>query len=303
MSTSVIASRLGLALSSGLGTAFWAYAAFSISDTSVKAIGSRLSPFEIAFFITVVSGAVLPFAKLPGERWRDLFVMRRPVLTLFRSVASTLAGIFSILALTRIPFAEAYALIFIAPIIALFLSILLLAEPVGWRRWSSVAAGIVGVLVVTRPGFRELGLGHVSAFAAAFCVAASIVLLRVLGAVERSSTIYAMLTVVALVILLPLMLIQGYVAPEPAEWGLLLLSGIAAGVGQVGLMAATRLAPANLIAPLQYSQFGWAILYGASFFAEWPDALTVLGLLFIVASGLVLIQRRPRAAVVAPGPL
>lgn len=303
MTSTTFGSRLRAASANGLAPAFLAYALFSVSDGSVKALGPRLSPFEVAFFIGVFSALVLPFTRTPGERWGELFAMRRPVLALFRSVVSTLAGIFSILAFTHIPFAEAYAVIFIAPIFALILSVLLLGEVVGWRRWSSVAAGIAGVLIVTRPGFRDLATGHLSAFIAAACVAASIVSLRVMGSSERPSTIYAVLTVVSLLIVAPLMMVQGFVFPSIGEWVLLVLSGLAAGGGQLMLMTATRRAPANQIAPVQYSQLGWAILYGVLFFAELPDAATFLGLAFIVGSGLFLIQRRPKQAVPMSHPL
>ncbi|MDR3471696.1 MAG: DMT family transporter [Devosia sp.] len=298
-----IGSRRRAASGGGLAPAFLAYGLFSVSDGSVKALGTRLSPFEVACFIGVFSAVVLPFTMSPGDRWAHILAMRRPVLTLFRSAISTLAGIFSILAFTHISFAEAYAVIFIAPVLALVLSVFALGELVGWRRWSSVAAGIAGVLIVTRPGFRDLGMGHLSAFIAAGCVAASIVSLRVMGSSERPSTIYAVLTLVSLLIVTPLMLLQGFVSPTAGEWALLGLSGLAAGLGQLMLMTATRRAPANQIAPAQYSQLGWAILYGGLFFAELPDIPTFLGLAFIVGSGLFLIQRRPKQAVPMSHPL
>jgi S-adenosylmethionine uptake transporter len=285
----------------GLGVAFVSYALFSLADVCVKGIGTRLSAFETSFWLTLVSVAVVPLARGQGETWRGMFRLQRPSLTLFRSLASTFAGIFSVIALTNVPFAEAYAVIFLAPVLALILSVLFLSEHVGWRRWSSVAAGILGVLIVTRPGFREVGFGHLAALAASLCVASSIVCLRVLGKDERPGTIYAVLTVAALVINLPLMLLYSPVMPDLREWGLLALSGLAAGGGQVLLMAATRRAPANQVAPIQYSQLGWAILYGAVFFAELPDAVTIIGLVFVAASGLFLIQRRPRDVVVVPG--
>ena len=284
-----------------LGIAFLSYALFSISDVSVKAIGPTLSPFEVSFFVAVFSAVVLPFIKQPDETWRGVFAMRRPALTLFRSVSGTLAGIFSILAFTHVSFAEAYAVIFFAPIMALVLSVVFLAEKVGWRRWTSVAIGIVGVLIVTRPGFRDVQAGHMAALASAFFIAASIVCLRVLGKSERPITIFAMLTVINLAIVLPLMLVTGFAPPTLAQWGLLGLCGLTGGLGQLLLMAATRRAPANQIAPLQYSQLGWAIVYGGLFFAELPDLATIVGLVCIVASGLFLIQRRPKDAVVVPG--
>lgn len=293
--------RLAPLAQGGLGIAFLSYALFSVGDASVKAVGTRLSPYEVSLLVTLFAATMLPFARSRGEAVGDLFRMRRPALTLFRSLAGTFAGVFSVIALTNVPLAEAYAVIFLAPVLALVMSVLFLAEAVGWRRWSSVAAGIVGVLIVTRPGFRDVSVGHLAALAASLCVASSIVCLRVMGRSERPSTIFAVLTVVALAVNLPMTLVSGWVAPQPHEWGLLLLCGLTAGIGQLLLMTATRRAPANQIAPVQYSQLGWAILYGAAFFAELPDWATLAGLVAIAGSGLFLIQRRPRDAVVIPG--
>jgi drug/metabolite transporter (DMT)-like permease len=284
-----------------LGIALLSYALFSVADVSVKGVGTGLSPFEVSFLLTVFSIVVLPFARTRGEPWSELFRLRRPRLTLFRSVIGTFAGVFSVVALTNVPFAEAYAVVFLAPVLALVLSVLFLAESVGWRRWSSVAAGIAGVLIVTRPGFREISIGHFAALAASLGVAGSIVCLRVLGRDERPSSIFATLTLVALLVNLPLMLAAGPVWPDPQQWMLLVLSGLTAGVGQVLLMTATRRAPANQIAPVQYSQLAWAVLYGAVFFAELPDWATIAGLACIAGSGLFLIQRRPKDVVVVPG--
>ena len=287
----------------GLGFAFLSYALFSIADVSVKAIGTHLSVYEVSFFLAVFSLVALPFAKDRNDSWRGILVMRRPALVLFRSLSGTLAGVFSILALTHVPIAEAYAVVFIAPILALVLSVVFLSEVVGWRRWSSVVAGILGVLIVMRPGFREIEFGHLAALAAALFVATSIVCLRVLGPSERPVTIFAVLTLINFVAIVPPMLVTGVTAPTLLEWALLILAGVVAGAAQLLLQAATRRAPANQIAPLQYSQLGWAILYSALFFAELPDAWTIVGLVFVVASGLVLIQRRPENVVVMPGAL
>jgi S-adenosylmethionine uptake transporter len=178
-----------------------------------------------------------------------------------------------------------------------------LSELVGWRRWTSVLVGIAGVLIVMRPGFRQVEFGHLVALASALCIASSIVCLRVLGSSERPVVIFSVLTSVNLIAVIPMMALTGFALPDLREWALLLLSGLTAGAGQLLLMAATRRAPANQIAPLQYSQLGWAILYGALFFTELPDAATVVGLVFVVASGLFLIQRRPENVVVMPGSL
>jgi len=282
---------------------FLSYALFSVADSSIKGVGSRLSVYEVSFIIAMIGCLLIPFVKEERDTWPGIFRMRRPGLVLFRSIAGTLAGIFAIIAFTSVPLAEAYALIFLAPMLALVLSIVFLREQVGWRRWSSVGVGLAGVLVVTRPGFRAIEIGHVAALLSALCIAISVVCLRLLGNTERRVAIFSVLNLVNLVAVLPLMLWQGVLLPDVGEWALLVLCGVTAGAGQLLIMAATRLAPANRIAPAQYSQLAWGLVFGAAFFAELPDLPSALGMLLIAASGLFLIQRRPREAVAIPGPL
>src|SRR5688572_30344497 len=155
----------------GIALGFLAYFLFSCSDANVKALGGQLPVFEIGFFSTLFAALVLLFLKPRDERWRDAIRMRRPGLVALRGVAGATAGILGIYAFTTLPFAEAYALIFLSPSIATILSIFLLSEQVGWRRWTAVGIGFAGVLAIVRPGFETLELGHLAAFAVSFCAA------------------------------------------------------------------------------------------------------------------------------------
>ena len=139
----------------GIGLGFLAYFLFSCSDANVKALGGHLPVFEIGFFSTLFAALVLLFLKPRDERWRDAIRMHRPGLVALRGLAGGVAGILGIYAFTTLPFAEAYALIFLSPSIATILSIFLLSEQVGWRRWLAVALGFAGVLAIVRPGSRR----------------------------------------------------------------------------------------------------------------------------------------------------
>ena len=112
----------------GILLGFLAMAIFSCGDAAVKAIGDRMTVFEIAFFATLFACVALPFVRQPHERWRDMFRMHRPGLVMVRTVAGVLAGVFSILAFTTLPFAEVYSLIFLSPLFVTILSIPFLGE-------------------------------------------------------------------------------------------------------------------------------------------------------------------------------
>ena len=269
----------------GVALGFFAYFLFSCSDANVKALGGQLPVFEIGFFSTLFAGLVLLFLKPRDERWRDAIHLRRPGLVLLRGVSGAVAGILSIYAFTTLPFAEAYALIFLSPSIATILSIFILGEQVGWRRWLAVALGFAGVLAIVRPGFETLELGHLAAFAVSFCSAGTIIILRTLGQTERRVSLLAAVILASLAVNGILML-KGFHWPALTNLPHLVMAGLFAGVAQLCVIIATRSAPANQVAPAQYSQMIWAIVIGGLFFAEFPDLPAIIGICLIAVSGL-----------------
>jgi len=274
----------------GIALGFLAYFLFSCGDANVKALGGHLPVFEIGFFQTLFAALVLLFLKPRDERWRDAVHLRRPVLVIMRGIAGAAAGILGIYAFTTLPFAEAYALIFLSPSIATILSIFILAEQVGWRRWLAVAIGFAGVVAIVRPGFETLELGHLAAFAVAFFAAGTIIILRTLGQTERRVSLLAAVILTSLSVNGVLML-RDFSWPTTADLPFLALSGVFAGAAQLCLILATRAAPANRVAPAQYSQMVWAIIIGGLFFAEFPDLPATIGICLIGISGLFTFMR------------
>jgi drug/metabolite transporter (DMT)-like permease len=271
--------------------AFLAWAIFSLGDSSVKGIGSRMSPFETAFFFTLFSGFVIVVLKERTMSWASIFSFNRPGLLFVRSIFGTVALPFGVYAFTNIPLAEAYSIIFVGPVITMTASALLLKEYPSRRQMIAAAIGIVGVLIVLRPGFRDLELGHLSAACVALCVSGMLISTRALGSSERPVTMMTMLTAVGLAFYGVTMFTQPVLAPDMREWGLLAVAGVCGGIGQIFLMAASRKLPASLLAPTQYTQLAWAILYGFVFFREVPDMLTFVGVAVIGLSGLLLMSK------------
>lgn len=290
-------------MNNGVLLALLAYASFSWGDAVIKALGGRLGVFEIAFWTTAFAGLCLLFARPRGERWREFWRTARPLAVQGRAVSGILAGILGIHAFTTIPFAEAYALIFLAPLFVTILSVVVLKEHVGAWRWLAVVAGFAGVMLVVRPGFRTLETGHLAAAVVAFLAAVTVILLRSLAATERRTTLIGYLMLYGLVINGALMLAAGTGLPGTAEFGWLALAGACTAGGQLALMAATRLATANSIAPTHYSQIAWAVALGALFFSEYPDLLALVGLAVVGGAGLLtLIRERLRLGMVRWNP-
>ncbi len=274
----------------GVLLALVAYFVFCICDSLIKSIGPGSSVFQIGFFITLFSFIPVLAFTLRHDPLSAMFKMNQPWLVAGRAASGIFAGMFAFYSFTHLPFAESYALIFLAPVFVTILSIFFLGEQVRAWRWSAVALGLIGVWVIVRPGFRELQLGHVTAIFAAMMGATSFIFLRKLGQTERRITLIGVVLVASVLVNGVLMLPQFHV-PSTLEWAKYIGAGTFAGLGHVTLLAAARTTPANLIAPANYSQIIWAVFIGLFFFNETPDVWTITGICLVVVSGIMTLVR------------
>lgn len=284
----------------GVLLGFASFAAFSFSDASVKLIEGALPPYESAFFGALFSLAALPFLMQPGDRWTDIFTTSNRPLWLLRFVCYALGVIGSVTAFTHLSMAEAFSLIFLQPAFVTIMSVLFLKEQVGIRRWSAVVIGFVGVLIVLRPGFRELSVGHLGAIFAGLGGAISVVTFRAAGPKEKKISLFGA-GVLGGIVLCGLVMIPTFQFPTPAEWAMLAGYGLLAAFANVLLMYAALYAPAAYIGPTQYSQMLWAVLIGYVVFGDSVDRIMAAGIVLIMGSGLLtLIRERQRGTPLPP---
>jgi drug/metabolite transporter (DMT)-like permease len=275
----------------GILLALIAYASYSGSDAVIKSLGGQFTVFEIGFFSTLFAGCFLFFSRPAGERWRDFWRMKRPWAVQARALAGIASGVLSVYAFTHIPLAEVYALIFLAPLLVTILSTVILKEKVGPWRWLAVVAGFAGVMLVVRPGFRELNLGHLAAFVNAFLAAASVILLRSLAQQEKRTSMLGVLVGYGLLFNGAGAAASSFTLPNAVQLVWLAMAGAFTAGGQLMQLLAAKYAPANRIAPTHYSQIVWAVILGALFFQEYPDWLSLVGLAVVGASGLLTMVR------------
>ena len=268
----------------GVILAFLAYAAFSVADALIKATGPAMSVFEIAFFTTTLSIIPAMLTKR-GERWRDLYKLQHPWLVHLRC-ATAISGTACVMyAFTHIPFADVYAIGFLTPIVVTLLGVLVLKEHVALHRWLLLIISFLGVVLVIRPGVRDLQLGHLAIFCSVFFGGITTIILRHVAPKERRVSLVG-LQVLYSGIFNGLLMIPFFVLPSPEQMAVFLGIGLIGGTGGLLLIAAARRSPANLVAPVQYSQLIWAIVFGAMFFGEYPDYVAVIGLVIVLAAGL-----------------
>jgi len=203
--------------------------------------------------------------------------------------------LFAFYAFRTLPLTQVYALIFSAPLIITILAIPVLGEQVKLFRWLAVIIGFSGVIVVlgTQPG--SLGAGHVAGILCACCSASTAVVTRKIGSSESTLTLIVYPLLINLTVC-GLAMTQVY-KPMP---GIVLLGmcsiGLLAVMGQSLLIYAYRTAPAQYIAPFQYSQMIWAVVFGMLFFAETPQTNVLAGAAIIIASGILIVLREMRVS-------
>jgi S-adenosylmethionine uptake transporter len=277
----------------GVLLGFMAFAAYAFSDAFVKSLRGSLPAYEAVFFGAAMGLTALPFIKGPGDRWREVVLAQRQGLWLVRAIASAIGSIAAVVAFTALPMAEAFALIFLLPIFVTILSVLVLKEHVGWRRWSAVVAGFVGVLVVLRPGFRALGIGHLAAIICGLSGAISMIAMRLAGPHEKRIGLFGA-GIIGSMLVAGLMMLASFRWPDPGQWLLLLGYGLLSALGSVLLMLATRMTPANHVAPTQYSQMVWAVLLGYVIFNDRLDWPMAIGIAIILGAGLFTFVREEK---------
>ena len=279
-----------------IGFALASYASFSTSDAIIKTASRRFSVFEIAFFLGLF--AFVPILALTrGRGGLRAMVPHRWRFVALRGVLATACALLAWRAFALLPLADGYAILFASPLLVTGLSILLLGEAVGWRRWLSAVIGFAGVMIMLRPGFTALGQGHLIAAVAMIVGAFSFITLRKIGPHETSSSILTVLFGTLVLVSAPMTALD-FVAPGPGELMMLALAGLLQGGGQTMLVLATRDAPLTLVAPFQYTQMVWATVYGALLFGDRPTPVLLVGMAVVVGSGLYTlwretIRRRP----------
>lgn len=270
---------------------------FVVMDTLFKLM-SGLPVMQLAwarFFFSALAVAVtlrLVMGRLP---WRS----RAPGLQVLRSLLLLGCTLTFTEALAHIPIGDATAVGFASPLITVALAALLLRERVGWRRWAGVAIGLVGVMIAVRPPFltgEPLHWAYLLPLGTATMFASYQILTRRLATLDDPRTTI-LHTSLAAALAASLMQPFLFVPPGAMEWVGLVLLGLLGALSHGLLVLAYTRAPASLLAPLSYSQLIWAMLAGILVFADWPDAITLVGALVIAAGGiLIALPRRAPGA-------
>lgn len=283
----------------GIGLMLMAMATLALMDAAMKHLVATYPSIQVAALRGLVS---LPFV-LGWVYWRErnfgTLVRIRWGWHLVRGVLGVVMLTGFIYAISGMPLSEAYTLFFVAPLLITALSVPLLKESVGPRRWLAVLAGFGGVLIVLRPGIVTVTLTTVAALVSATCYALNAISVRILGRSDSTAAM-AFWFMAAVAIGAGLLALPGWEPVRYEHAGLLVVLGITGALGQVFITEAFKCAPVSVIAPFEYSSLFWGLGLDLVFWGELPDAIVFVGAAVIVGSGLYLIHRERQPPLVTP---
>lgn len=281
---------------------------FSLQDLVLKFISGEYPLHEA---MTVRSLVAIPclLLLLKFEGGIRLLSTPRWKIHLGRGAIMFFAYTFYYLALAALPIATCTAIWFAAPLFITALSVVVLKEQVGWRRWLGIVAGLLGVLIMLRPGSSLFAWASLLPLCAALGYSISMTIARKTGGVDAASAMafYANLAFCAGALVLTAIfgsgafatsgdaslgfLTRSWVWPTAFDLGLMMSTGVVAGLGITLLTNAYKVARGSVVAPFEYTAMVWGVLNGWLFFGDWPDATAWLGIAIIIGSGLYVLYR------------
>lgn len=268
---------------------------FPILDGIAKYLTDDYQVVQISwarsFFQTLT---ILAFISVFVRRPARIARTRRPGLQVVRGLIMVTSNLLYFLALVYMPLADTVAILFVGPLMVTALSVPLLGESVGPRRWVAVAIGFVGALVIIRPGLGVFQWAALLPLAVALLFACYQIITRSLAATESPLTTLLYTSVVSVA---PMLIAAPFfwTPPTPAAWGLFACMGILAGAAHFALIKAYDFANASTLAPYIYFQIVSGASMGYLVFGDFPDRWTILGTAIIVVSGVYVAYRESRA--------
>jgi drug/metabolite transporter (DMT)-like permease len=262
---------------------------FTAMDALVKLATERHPTGQIVFFRNLF--AMLPLSFFIRQAGGIAILRtRRLGQHLLRSLGGVTSMVALFLAYSYMPLADAMAISTSGPIFLTALSVPLLGEKVGWRRWAAVVVGFIGILIITRPGSGVFGVAALLPLGGAFFYAIAMVQIRKLSTSEPPACIVFYFTAAAM-LLGALSLPWQWVTPTPLSLVYLIGIGLVGGVAQMVMTHAFRLAPVSVVGPFDYT----GLIFGAGFgYAIWrqvPDRFVWLGAAIIISSGIYILHR------------
>ena len=255
--------------------------AMSGMHASIRYISDNIHPFEVAFFRLIFGLLVLiPFFYRQGF---GLFKTNRKMTMTIRGIINAVCMMGYFYALSIGPLARVTSLGFSSTLFAIVLAIFIFGEKAGLRRWSAIAFGFIGTLVIVRPGFADVGLETIVVLCSAFGWAICILIIKDLGKTDSAATITAYMSLVmAPIVLIPSLFV--WTTPTPHDYVWLIIVGVLGGVGQFSMAQALKQAEAHVVLPVEFIRLIWISILAYLIFGETPGVYEWIGGGMIIAA-------------------
>jgi len=275
----------------GIVIMLFSMASFALGDTFVKTSGSFLSPAQIMFFL--ISGGLILFALIAVAKGENLKEPRAfaPVL-LLRYCTEMIGLLGMVMALTSVPLSIVGAVTQASPILVAVGAVIFLRETVSWRRWSSIAIGFCGVVLVIQPWGESLDYAVLWAVLALVGFSVRDLVTRLTPPDIASASLATFTMVAALPFTATWVLFTGEkFFPAEINWIIVGCMVILGSVGYLLLITSLRLGELSAIMPFRYSRIVFLLIFGVLFFGESPSLSMLLGSALVIVSGIYLMWR------------
>ncbi|HTT47444.1 MAG TPA: DMT family transporter [Pseudolabrys sp.] len=274
----------------GIALMCGAVALFACLDTTAKYLNTRMDSLEIAW-ARYTSAFVLTL--IVSNPWTHVGLLRTKQLKLqiTRSLLLVCSTALNFIALRWLQLDEALSIIFTFPFIVAIVSGPLLGEWIGWRRWTAIAVGFGGVLLITRPGFGGMHPAALITLVGTICYGFYAVITRIVSRVDSNQTSLFYANFIGALVMLPVI---PFVWTKPDSWPIALMllgTGVLGSTGHFLLISGHRLAPAAVLSPFVYTQLIWVVILGYWVFDHVPSGWTMAGAAIVICSGLYLLYR------------
>jgi drug/metabolite transporter (DMT)-like permease len=284
MADVAIRPAVSSATRNGIALTLLAMLCFAAMDGVSKVLAGALSIPQILWVryivFTLLALAVLR-RKGIGNVWRS----SQPLLQGARAALLVVENGLFVLAFKFLPLADVHAIAAAAPLLVIALSVPMLGETVGLRRWLAVTAGFIGVLLIVRPGFQEISAPILIAIAGALLWALYQILVRLCARTDNSDTTWLWSAVIGLLVTSGVGPFT-WVWPDAQGWLLLVAIAVLGSAAHLALIHALTIAEASVLQPFGYTLLLWAALIGYLWFGDVPDSWTLTGAAIILLSGV-----------------
>jgi len=279
----------------GIGLMSITFLCFALLDGGAKWLVLALPVLPVVW-LRFLFHAVFSVALMAPKFGTGALRTRKPKLQLLRAAFMPVMTGLNFWALQYLQLAETGAIQFSVPIIIALIAAPMLGERMDRARWTAIAVGFIGVLIIVRPGTQGFHPALILSIINAFLYASFNLVTRQLAAHDAPETTQFYSSVGATLAITPFALATWQTPDSALQWAVLVLIGLAGGIGHYLLAVAHRFAPASVLAPFLYQQILWMMLLGYLVFGDVPDRAVVIGAAIVIASGGYLLYRERRAA-------